>query len=87
MLKYFNCGINFTAWRQGMLGVMQAMSEEKPENGWFIPNCGTDGASFFLSSDKTLGEEVAREKRKNVRIPLFTKPDTKKNVLQVHNKL
>ena len=66
-----------------MLGVMQAMSDEKPENGWFIPNCGTDGASIFLSSDQPAGEEVAKQKRKNVRIPLFAKPEIKKNVLQV----
>ena len=66
-----------------MLGVIQAMSDEKPENGWFIPNCGTDGASIFLSSDESSGEELARKKRKNVRIPLFAKPETKKNVMQV----
>lgn len=80
-----NYGAYVTAWRQGMIGVVQAMSEEKPENGWFIPNCGTDGASFFLSSDKMLEEELVRQKRKNVRIPLFAKPETKKNVLQVLN--
>ena len=66
-----------------MLGVIQAMSDENPENGWFIPNCGTDGASTFLSSDQSAGEEIAKQKRKNVRIPLFAKPEIKKNILQV----
>ena len=71
------------AWRRGMLGVIQAMSDEKPENGWFIPNCGTDGASIFLSSDDSSGKNLAKEIRKNVRIPLFANPEEKKNVLQV----
>jgi hypothetical protein len=66
-----------------MLGVIQAMNDEKPQNGWFIPNCGTDGASIFLSSDQSDREEDAKQKRKNVRIPLFAKPEIKKNVLQV----
>lgn len=66
-----------------MLGVIQAMSDEKPENGWFIPNCGTDGGSIFLSSDKPSNEEAHRLKRKNVRIPLFVKPEDKRNLFQV----
>ena len=66
-----------------MLGVIQAMSDEKPENGWFIPNCGTDGGSIFLSSDKPSNEEAQRLKRKNVQIPLFAKPEEKRNLFQV----
>ena len=66
-----------------MLGVIQAMSDEKPENGWFIPNCGTDGGSIFLSSDKPSNEESQRLKRKNVQIPLFVKPEEKRNLFQV----
>ena len=71
------------AWRRGMLGVIEAMSVEKPENGWFIPNCGTDGASIFLSSGDGSVKELAERNRKNVRIPLFANPDAKENVLQV----
>ena len=67
-----------------MLGVIQAMRDEKPENGWFIPNCGTDGASIFLSSDDSFGKDRAKQNRKNVRIPLFSNPEEKRNVLQVH---
>ena len=66
-----------------MLGVIQAMSNEKPENGWFIPNCGTDGGSIFLSSDKPSNEAAQRLKRKNVQIPLFVKPEEKRNLFQV----
>ena len=66
-----------------MIGVVQAMSDEKPENGWFVPNCGTDGGSIFLSSTDVSEEKNAMQKRKNVRIPLFTNPDKKQNVLQV----
>ena len=71
------------AWRRGMLGVVEAMSVEKPENGWFIPNCGTDGASIFLSSEDGSVKELAERNRKNVRIPLYANPEAKANVLQV----
>ena len=66
-----------------MLGVVQAMSDEKPENGWFVPNCGTDGGSIFLSSDTPSLEVAQRMKRKNVQIPLFANPEKKRNLFQV----
>ena len=66
--------------------MMEAMSIEKPENGWFIPNCGTDGSSIFLGESKNLksdGVDSTPARRKTVRIPLFEKQEEKRNVLQV----
>jgi hypothetical protein len=62
-----------SAWRQGIMSLAEAMSLDKPENGWFIPNC-EDGTLFFSSQ--------SIEQRKNVEIPLFVTGD-KQNVLQV----
>jgi hypothetical protein len=55
------------------MSLAEAMSLDKPENGWFIPNC-EDGTLFFSSQ--------SIEQRKNVEIPLFVTGD-KQNVLQV----
>ena len=58
-----------------MLALVEAMSLEKPENGWFVPNCGDGGVRALL------GEEGA-EQRRSVRIQLFGGEGTV-NLLQV----
>ena len=57
-----------------MLGLAEALSLDKPDNGWFIPNC--DESTLFLSSK-------AVTQRKNVKIPLFVNGE-RQNVLQVY---
>eukprot|EP00094_Tigriopus_californicus_P009354 TCALIF_09019-PB protein Name:"Protein of unknown function" AED:0.11 eAED:0.12 QI:206/0.75/0.66/1/1/1/9/985/816 len=66
-------------WRQGMLAMAEALSVNKPENGWFIPNC--DDATAFLDN-----EHAAL--RREVRIPLLTTQTAEEksvNVLQAIN--
>ena len=85
--EYFSettCGVSRTrnedysdyskGWRQGVLVMAQAMSEEKPENGWFIPNC--DSVHFFL------GAEHAAERR-TVRVRLLQEEEQTVNAFQV----
>ncbi len=61
------------AWRQGILGLAEALSLDQPDNGWFIPNC--DDTTLFFSNR-------AVTQRRNVEIPLFVSGE-RKNVLQV----
>lgn len=66
-------------WRQGMLAMAEALSVNKPENGWFIPNC--DDATAFLDSEHA-------KLRREVRIPLLssqTEEQKSVNVLQAIN--
>ena len=85
--RYFKettCGVTRTrnedysdfaiGWRQGMLVMAEAMSEEKPDNGWFIPNC--DNVHFLLGSKNAVA-------RRTVRVPLLQEGDEQVNAFQV----
>ena len=85
--EYFSettCGVSRTryedysdyskSWRQGVLVMTQAMSVEKPRNGWFIPNC--DSVHFFL------GAKHAAERR-TVRVRLLQEEEQTVNAFQV----
>lgn len=62
-------------WRQGMLVMAEAMSEEKPDNGWFIPNC--DNLHFLLGTKNAAA-------RRTVRVPLLQEGDEQQvNAFQV----
>ena len=67
--------LHSSAWRQGVLQQLESMSQLKPSNGWFVPNCGDGGVRALL------GEEGA-EQRRSVRIQLFGGEGTV-NLLQV----
>jgi hypothetical protein len=69
--------IFFSAWRRGMLQLAETMSNDKPENGWFIPNCDEEKGTIFL-------DEANTAKRQLTRVPLFSTGQDK-NVLQVDN--
>ena len=58
-----------------MLQLAESMSNDKPDNGWFIPNCDEEKGSISLDESNT-------SKRQNTRVPLFTTGQDK-NVLQV----
>merc|ERR1719219_2743642 len=64
-----------SAWRHGILTMIQVMSLQQPANGCFIPNC--QDQTFFFGDD-------AIEQRKNVNVPLFVNGG-EMNVLQVLN--
>ena len=85
--RYFEettCGVSRTrnedysdfaiGWRQGMLVMAEAMSEEKPDNGWFIPNC--DNLHFLLGTKNAAA-------RRTVRVPLLQEGDEQVNAFQV----
>ena len=85
--RYFSettCGVSRTrnedysdfaiGWRQGMLVMAEAMSEEKPDNGWFIPNC--DDLHFLLGTKNAAA-------RRTVRVPLLQEGDEQVNAFQV----
>jgi len=87
--EYFSettCGVSRTryedysdyskSWRQGVLVMTQAMSVEKPRNGWFIPNC--DSVHFFL------GAKHAAERR-TVRVRLLQEEEQTVNAFQAIN--
>merc|ERR1719264_2068683 len=63
-------------WRQGMLVMAEAMSEEKPDNGWFIPNC--DNLHFLLGTKNAAA-------RRTVRVPLLQEGDEQVNAFQAIN--
>ena len=58
-----------------MLQLAETMSNDKPENGWFIPNCDEEKGTVFL-------DEANTAKRQLTRVPLFSTGQDK-NVLQV----
>ena len=58
-----------------MLQLAETMSNDKPENGWFIPNCDDEKGSIVL-------DEANSAKRQLTRVPLFSTGQDK-NVLQV----
>ena len=73
-----NYGAFSTAWRRGVVGIIEDLSIEKPLNGWFVPNCD-DG-------DSLLGQgNAAKALRMALKVPLFAKPNIRRNVLQVLN--
>ena len=63
-------------WRQGVLALAEAMSEDKADNGWFIPNC--DEMPALLNSANA-------DMRRTVRVPMLENLETKVNVLQTIN--
>ena len=65
------------SWRQGMLVMAEAMSEEKPGNGWFIPNC--DDLHFLFGADNAAA-------RRAVRVPLLQEGDERVNAFQVRTR-
>ena len=65
-----------SAWRRGMLQLAETMSNDKPDNGWFIPNCEDEKGSIFLDEANTARRQVTR-------VPLFSTGQDK-NVLQVN---
>ena len=58
-----------------MLQLAESMSNEKADNGWFIPNCDEEKGSIFLDESNT-------NKRQSTRVPLFSTGQDK-NLLQV----
>ena len=57
-----------------MLVMAEAMSEEKPGNGWFIPNC--DDLHFLFGAENAAA-------RRTVRVPLLQEGDERVNAFQV----
>jgi len=57
-----------------MLALAEAMSLEKPSNGWFIPNCDEEVPSFF--------DDAHAKYRREVRVQLFGGKESA-NVMQV----
>ena len=55
----------------------EAMSEEKPGNGWFIPNC--DDLHFLFGADNAAA-------RRAVRVPLLQEGDERVNAFQVRTR-
>lgn len=62
-------------WRQGVLSLAEALSVDKPDAGWFIPNC--DAMPGFLDEDHA-------HLRRTVTVPELDSEDgaEKQNVLQ-----
>lgn len=66
----------FSGWKQGILSLVEAMSLDQPDNGWFLPFCNDE--TFFFAS-------TSLEQRQKVNVPLFVSGEDK-NVLQVIHK-
>ena len=62
-----------SAWKQGIMSLIEAISIEQPANGWFVPNC-QDETLFFSAQ--------AIEVRKDLTLPLFVSGE-QLNLLQV----
>ena len=63
-------------WRQGVLALAEAISVDKAENGWFVPNC--DEMPALLNAANA-------DMRRAVRVPMLEDLGVKVNVLQVIN--
>jgi hypothetical protein len=63
-----------------VLALAEAMSLERPTNGWFVPNC----AVGLAGRDGLLSQQGATERR-SVRVPLLDDEDEDVNALQALN--
>jgi hypothetical protein len=45
-----------------MLQLAETMSNDQPDNGWFIPNCDEEKGSIFLDESNTAKRQSTRDR-------------------------